>query len=402
MSFTAKSIILDIHSNWGSASYLGVRSVDLWFGGSKIAVTIGTFVAYNTSELSFTYNAADVFNTTKSKTGSSADGWLTTATSSQRIICVFNSPKTFDEIRINNYHNYGGDTDAGIRNVTITISSDTIISTVYNEAISNSMVVFTGDFDEHVAANTEDEQIITPTIPMPVIVGAGGAIAGGTSPSHYSSLVYASIGGALGGGAGLIVSRNVSLTYAGTGGAIAGGDGEVIALYNVTGELIPELVELNGVADTANWLFGNVVPRLPVINGVSVTGAICEGRLFPPKIKINADTGETGKINVFLPNINASATTPINCLGNVIPKKPSMTGNILSWNTAKGNVICKIPTISGVVIQDVYVTGALKTPKVFLQGIASNYAMAIGNVTPRLPKVYGQTSISLSSDIIKY
>ena len=37
MSYTAKSVILDCADNWGAPYYLGVRSIDFWFEGSKIA-----------------------------------------------------------------------------------------------------------------------------------------------------------------------------------------------------------------------------------------------------------------------------------------------------------------------------------------------------------------------------
>lgn len=169
MSYTAKSVILDILDNYGNVNYLAIRSVDFWYDGSKISNPSTSFTAYATSYADFaSYKGYPycAFDTTLSKLGG---GSYTTWTSNhqvntnQRLICVFDSAITFDEIRINNYHDSGANTSYGANNVKISISTDAITSTVYNAAISNSTLIYDSTFDEHVASDVEDEQILVLT-----------------------------------------------------------------------------------------------------------------------------------------------------------------------------------------------------------------------------------------------
>jgi len=167
MSYTAKSVILDMADNHGSIQVMGLRSVDFWFEGSKITLESGLevsdFTSYGTTN-NPPFSVGNVFNTSLSKIGThTGTGWLSGfegGSVNQRLICVFNFPITFDEIRINNIHESGASTDAGAKNVVITISDDVITDTTYNAAISNSEIIFDGQFDEHVALDVEDEQIL--------------------------------------------------------------------------------------------------------------------------------------------------------------------------------------------------------------------------------------------------
>lgn len=162
MSFTAKSVILDIADNWGHLGWLGLRSVDFYSNGSKIANATPTADA--TTEANSYYIAENAFDTDLSKTGV-ADyvSWLATFNNitNQRLIVVFDSNTTFDEIRVNNYHWSGSATERGAKNVVIHCSTDTIINTTYNAPISNSTLIFDDIFNEHIASDIEDEQILS-------------------------------------------------------------------------------------------------------------------------------------------------------------------------------------------------------------------------------------------------
>lgn len=163
MSFTAKSVILDIADNYGDVNFLSFRSLDFWFEGSKITNIQSTdFVAYKTSQY-LAFNIENSFDTSKSKLGgATGTQWYSdqTQVTNQRVICVFNSETTFDAIRINNAHTSGASTARGAKNVKITISDDAITSAVYDELITNSFLIYDNTFDEHIASNVEDEQIL--------------------------------------------------------------------------------------------------------------------------------------------------------------------------------------------------------------------------------------------------
>ena len=166
--YTAKSIILDIADNWGDTNYVGIRQIDFWYLGSKITnLDITDFTDYVTSEFgSGTYGANQVFDTTTLKTGELVDTSWVSATANiteQRLICVFIHPIIFDEIRVNNSHASGVELNRGAKNVKINLSTDAITSTVYDEFINNSILLFDDMFDQHVALDVEDEQILTLT-----------------------------------------------------------------------------------------------------------------------------------------------------------------------------------------------------------------------------------------------
>ena len=165
MSYTAKSVILDIADNYGNATNIGLRAVDFWFEGNKISVASADITCYATSSYNDSMYPWHAFDTSLSKTGSHLNtSWVTlqgpSYNDSQRLICVFDTAIEFDEIRINNFHSSGTPYGYGAKNVVINISTDTITSTVYNEAIANSTEVYDGTFDEHAATDTEDEQIL--------------------------------------------------------------------------------------------------------------------------------------------------------------------------------------------------------------------------------------------------
>ena len=161
--FTAKSVIFDAADNWGGVS-IGIRSIDFWKDGAKIDNLLTTnFTASATNEVLPDFDVGNAFHTPASKIGTHVNTcWLTSpSVADQRLICVFNTPTAFDEIVINNFHFNGGGTEHGIQNVKIHISTDTITSTVYDEAISNSDLIFDGVFNQHALLNVQDDQILT-------------------------------------------------------------------------------------------------------------------------------------------------------------------------------------------------------------------------------------------------
>jgi len=166
MSFTAKSLVGDVYSNWGAATYAQLRQIDLWFEGSKLLLTPSDYTAYGSFYASSTetYNAMD---TDRPKTGAvTNNGWVHTGTASFRFSFVFNSPQTFDKIIINNGHHSGTVTTRGFKDVILQSSTDAITSTTFEEAVTNSTSVFDGEFPEHAATDTVQDYELT-------LVGAG-------------------------------------------------------------------------------------------------------------------------------------------------------------------------------------------------------------------------------------
>ena len=161
---TAKSVILDIADNWGDPSFISIRSVDFFYGGELITnITSTNFVAYATTFHSSTYAPQYSFDTSKSKIGTlSGNQWLSLSSNitNQRLICVFNEATTFDEIVINNAHSYGDQVSRGSKNIKISFSTDEITDTTYNATISNSLVLFDGQLNQHITSDVEDPQTL--------------------------------------------------------------------------------------------------------------------------------------------------------------------------------------------------------------------------------------------------
>ncbi len=168
MSFTAKSVILDIADNWEGSSYTWLRSLDFIdaIGGvlpcTYDVADIYQFIAYQSSSYNSSTLAKDVFQYILPKTGPFEYGWASAVATgtNQRIIAVFTTAITFDGIIINNGHNGGGWTGQGVKNVKIHVSTDAITNLTYDAAISNSTKIYDSTFDEHVASDIADPQIL--------------------------------------------------------------------------------------------------------------------------------------------------------------------------------------------------------------------------------------------------
>lgn len=156
---SVKSVVFDFADTYG-ASTLGVRRIEFYDNtGALISLSTSTdYVAYATSE-DVGYEADNAFDTSYSKIGTSLDTSYATATANnRRLIIVFTATKTISKIVINNFHNSGATTTAGVENTKIYTSTDSITSTVYGEIISNSELIFDGVIAQHTAVNQIEDK----------------------------------------------------------------------------------------------------------------------------------------------------------------------------------------------------------------------------------------------------
>ena len=171
MGITAKSVVFDFANNWGNSYSMGVRSIEFFLEDALVAFTVSDFTAYATHytefpDTSIYYYPRRAFDQTLSKTGNPYNKeWKSSYTTTERLIIVFDSETTFDEIRIHNSHDAGYFTDKGVKDTKIYISDDAITDTTYNAAISNSFKIFDGTISQHTASDVEDEEALTLTIP---------------------------------------------------------------------------------------------------------------------------------------------------------------------------------------------------------------------------------------------
>jgi len=163
MSYSAKSVVIDIANNWGSSTNLGLREIDFYYQGSKILLTQSSYTAYASSYFNddVNYHPKLAFDTSLSLVdGSYGTTWLAWSytTTNQRLIVVFNSEQIFDSIVINNYHHNGSFTDRGTKNVNIYISSNAVTNTTYDSETDSYSLIFNGQFSQHSSSNSEDPQ----------------------------------------------------------------------------------------------------------------------------------------------------------------------------------------------------------------------------------------------------
>lgn len=159
-----KSVIFDFADNHGDATFMGVRQFDFYSGGLKIPLlfSAGSYAAYGDS-LSSDYFPQFAFDTSLPKTGTPAtNSWIGGffIVTNQRIIIVFSKIQTFDEIRVNNYW-APGQTAVGVKNTKIYRSLNEYTDITYNNPIPDGVLIFDGVINQHVAADVEDEQILT-------------------------------------------------------------------------------------------------------------------------------------------------------------------------------------------------------------------------------------------------
>lgn len=150
-----RSVIFDITDNWGNLSYFGIRSIEFIGADGKAIDMDGNYTSYVNSD-----NTADnIFNTTLNKSGLYTNNqWLGIWPGPYRIVIIFDTPQNFRDIRINNSHNNGTDTDMGIKTTKITTSPSFVNSIVYDEVIIDGTVIYDGEILKHVIYNTPDDR----------------------------------------------------------------------------------------------------------------------------------------------------------------------------------------------------------------------------------------------------
>ena len=163
LPFTAKSVIIDVLDNYDEGN-LNIRSIEFYNEDTLIALDYTDFSSYATSShSSFPDSQKYMFNTSLSKIGTrNSTSWLTPyeTFTNQRAIVVFDTSITFTKIVVNNGHNSGSLT-TGAKNTKIYTSSDTITSVIFDEAIANSLLIFDGIFDEHIAVDVADDKTLS-------------------------------------------------------------------------------------------------------------------------------------------------------------------------------------------------------------------------------------------------
>lgn len=157
-----KSVVFDFADDYGGGQ-IGIRSIEFYNGVSLISLASGTDFTYYVTNESAYMEGDNAFDTSLAKTGSYfnnnwASDWVDT---NQRLVIVFDTVKTFDSIVVNNYHSSGTVTSRGAKGTKIYATTDTITSTTYGETVSNGILIFDDDLDEHVAYDVVDDQILT-------------------------------------------------------------------------------------------------------------------------------------------------------------------------------------------------------------------------------------------------
>jgi hypothetical protein len=147
-SVTTKSVVFDIADNWGHADQIGVRAIAFKYLGSFVSLLPADFTGGVSSQETANFDHEDIFDTSLSVTGAATDtnAWRSATPSNntnQRLVVVFNTLQTFDEIVINNYHSSGASTNLGMKTTTVKISDDVITDYTYNAAVSNSTELVT-------------------------------------------------------------------------------------------------------------------------------------------------------------------------------------------------------------------------------------------------------------------
>ena len=184
--YNARSIIIDIENNHGDPVNVGLMGIRFARFGNIIDIGIpGTdYDAFATTTLEpGTYAPWRAFYNISPLTGTVQNWMSKNQTTNQRLVCTIGIGINLDEIIFYNYHASGTDTDKGIKNVKVYLSTDIISETVYGQPISNGELIFDGIIDEHSGINEEDPQSIT--------IGVY------TGSSHSTTNVYADFDGGI-------------------------------------------------------------------------------------------------------------------------------------------------------------------------------------------------------------
>ncbi|MCP4162933.1 MAG: hypothetical protein GY760_22965 [Deltaproteobacteria bacterium] len=160
-----KSVVFNFYNNWGRSIEIGCRRIEFYNEDVKYDITDSDYIAYATTEYDSRYEASNAFNTSLSLTGSIVDnGWLSpnNVISSQKLIIVFNEPKNITTISVNNHSHQGGAVDAGVRDLDVIFTDQTLDSThtVWESQIPNGDKVWSGRLSPHVGVDVASPQTI--------------------------------------------------------------------------------------------------------------------------------------------------------------------------------------------------------------------------------------------------
>lgn len=160
MNFSAKTAIFDFPDKADITNgYCSVRSIEFYLGSTLIELAEADITCYATSIFSSSYDAANAFITSLSKTdGYGNNEWLTSSSVPQRLNCVFNTPQTFDKVVINNSHD-DGMPKGGIKTFVLSISD--LAETEVNPSveITTATEIFSSEAAVHVTSNVIDDQV---------------------------------------------------------------------------------------------------------------------------------------------------------------------------------------------------------------------------------------------------
>lgn len=160
MEVTARSVIFDIDNNYGNIYELGIRAIEFFNSGTLVLNPAPN--SYATTFLNANWQPAYAFDTDLSKGSWGVyNSWLSTQPTNQRLIVVFGAMTTFDEIRIDNFHDNSFNTSPGAKDVKIYAADDVITDTSYGTAIPGSVLIFDGSFREHIADPGQDTETLT-------------------------------------------------------------------------------------------------------------------------------------------------------------------------------------------------------------------------------------------------
>jgi len=167
-SVSAKSVVIDIADSYGNANVMGIRQVDFYLAGIKVAMTSGFWGLATTTLSGDTNYSSFAFNTSLSKLGTpNFTQWYSALyqITNQRLILNTSNAFIFDRIVINNSHDVGTGWEAGAKNVKITIAPANVTNTAYNATITDGTVLFDGVLDAHPADNVGYDQTVYGTAP---------------------------------------------------------------------------------------------------------------------------------------------------------------------------------------------------------------------------------------------
>lgn len=359
-TFTSvKSVIFDITDAYTSSSfdYVSVREIDFTRYGMSLELTTTDFIAYATSYYGSSY-PSNAFDTSLSLTGSVDDAvWQAGFgdVTNVRLIIIFNSPQTFDNIKVNNYHNYGTDTDLGIKNVRIYTSQNEVTNVNYNQDIFDYKLIYKNTFDQHSENDIREDQwllLSDPVLVMDVL----------TQEPGIDSFNVATMGVI----AGVPVVGSLSTFH-------------VFAPNNVVSG-IPDIDEL--VVELQLFNYCSFDAEIPIDFEMSAGTGL---DITFPKISMSASfyTGRIGNIEAILPNLSLLMT--IGSYIDVSLKSFSMTGIITKEELA--NILLQFPSLSASFISSFAQTGnieaSLKTFQLNLNSLSGN----IINFNSQLPKL---------------